>query len=322
MATRTRANAPARQSWYVASSNDYAPAGWLDWPGQVKGKPGTLSHYRRWAEELVFEDGERHPPEGWQLDWVKDLLSHVEAWLVVPEGNSKTTLLAGIALYHMETVLEPWLPLAASTRDQAGILFGQAEGFVNRTPGLKYDRDMNPAGPFVLKGTRHIDHQYNAGKGLQVYAANEGGGDGVIPTLALIDEGHRLKDLGLYRLWKGKLNKRGGRIGLISTAGEPGRDFEKTRTKIKRGAKDVQRRGTCFARYESDGLVLHDYSVPNIKLVEDLEVVKEANPLSTITVRTLGSKRGSDTLDFGEGWLRLTCNIPVVEGGRPPEGLG
>jgi hypothetical protein len=182
---------------------------------------------------------------------------------------------------------------------------------VLRTPGLQWHRDYNDLGPFVMRGTRHIDHTANGGTGLQVYAANEETADGVIPTLALIDEGHRLRDLSVYRLWKGKLEKRGGRIGLISTAGEPGKDFEKTRTALKRQATKVTRQGRCFARYESAGAVLHDYAVPTVGQTEDLSMVKDANPLSTITIKSLRAKRMAATLDLGEGWLRLTCNIPA-----------
>jgi phage terminase large subunit-like protein len=93
---------------------------------------------------------------------------------------------------------------------------------------------------------------------MKVYAADKETADGVIPTLPIIDEGHRMRDLGLYRLWKGKLEKRHGRIVMISTAGEPGKDFEKTRRALKTTAAKVDRRGRCFGRYESDAAVLHD----------------------------------------------------------------
>lgn len=310
--------------YYVGVTGEVAKAGWCDWPGQVDvgkyGLEGTIGHFEAWASELVFEDGLRHPPEAWQLSFVEDLLllarheygvgpMYEELWLVVPEGNSKSTLISQIALYHLETVLYPWVPIAAASRDQAEILFGQAQGFIERTPGLKWEKDLNPHGPYKVKGTRQIDHTYSQGHGMKVYAADKETADGVIPTLPIIDEGHRMRDLGLYRLWKGKLNKRHGRIVMISTAGEPGRDFEKTRRALKTGADDIKRTGRCFGRYESEGAVLHDYALPSTADVENMKAVKEANPLSTITVTSLKRKRGSKTLDYGEGWLRLTCNI-------------
>lgn len=312
--------------WYVGQTGDTGKAEWFEWPGKVDesryGAPGTPGHFEAWAYQLVFEDGRRHGVEQWQLDFFSDLTAvtereygigplYDENWLIVPEGNSKSTFIGEIALYHLETVLYPWVPIAASSREQAEILFGQAEGFIKRTPGLQFDKDGNPHGPYKIRGTRQIDHLYSGGKGMKVYAADHETADGVIPTLPIVDEGHRMRDLSLYRLWTGKLQKRHGRIVMISTAGEPGKDFEVTRRKLKTAATDVERRGRCFARYVSEGAVLHDYALPNTAMVEDLEAVKEANPLSTITVTSLYKKRNKATLDYGEGWLRLTCNIPA-----------
>lgn len=300
------------------------------WPGSVKGKPWTLSHYRRWEEQFVFEDGERHPAEGWQLDFVRDVLrGYTENWLVVPEGNSKTTQISKIVLYHLDNTMWPWVPVGASSRDQAEILFGQAEGFVDRTPtcwcdpiqlnegvcdtcgqpGFKWDRWTAPRSPFKMTGTRQIKHAHNGGRGLKVYASDVETADGVIPTLFAVDEGHRLKDLGQYRTWVGKCEKRGGQGIMISTAGVPGGDFEETRRKMRQAAVKVTRRGRSFARYEGADSVLHEYCVPSISHVRDIEYVKAANPLRKITKGSLASKLARASLDFGEDWLRKTCNI-------------
>ena len=64
---------------------------------------------------------------------------------------------------------------------------------------------------------------------IQIFAADAGHGDGVIPTLAVIDEPHRQDNMDLYLTWSGKLGKRAGQLLLISTAGEPGSEFEETR---------------------------------------------------------------------------------------------
>jgi phage terminase large subunit-like protein len=299
---------------------------WHEWPGQVQGQPGTLAHFKRWASELVFEDGKRHPPERWQLDFMADVLhGYEECWLIVPEGNSKTTFIAEICLYHLEVTNEPWVPIGAASRDQAEILFTQAKGFIERTPGLLYmkdgptvpDENALPGergscdGPYEIKGTRLIKHRFNGGQGLKVYAADKDTADGVIPTLPVIDEGHRHRDLGLYRLWKGKCEKRGASIVMISTSGEPGSDFEKSRDSLRQHATKSTKRGVCFGRYETDTSVLHEYAVPDRRLVEDISIVKQANPLAKITEESLRRKRASPTLDYGEGWLRLTCNIPA-----------
>jgi phage terminase large subunit-like protein len=51
--------------------------------------------------------------------------------------------------------------------------------------------------------------------------------------------------------------------------------------------------------------------VPSPELAHDIPTVKAANPLAQITEQMLAEKLASDTLDFGEDWLRLTCNIPA-----------
>ena len=79
---------------------------------------------------------------------------------------------------------------------------------------------------------------------IEVYAADAGTADGVIPfPYAFLDELHRHKDLNLHRTWAGKLNKRGSQLIVISTAGAPGHEFETTREKIKDEAEEVLREG-------------------------------------------------------------------------------
>lgn len=296
------------------------------WPGTIQGIPWTLDHFKKWCEQLIFEDGEQHPPEEWQLDVVRDLFDGFEeVWLVVPEGNSKTTLISEIGLYHLDNTRFPWVPVGASSRDQAEILFGQAQGFVERSlclhgnqpmeccgvPGLRWHRTDNPTGPFHLAGNRQIKHVHNGGRGMKVYAADVETADGVIPTLGLLDEGHRHKNLGLYRTWKGKCEKRGGQVVMISTAGEPGADFEKTREQMRQMATDKDRKPPSYLRAATETAVLHEYAVPTVSQCKDLGIVKAANPLAKITIDSLRRKLASPSLDYGESWLRLTCNIPA-----------
>jgi phage terminase large subunit-like protein len=197
--------------------------------------PGTLAHFRAWAKTLILDTGEPWIVEPFQAKIVKDILAGYEVvWVVLPEGNAKTTLMAGIALYHGDSegwnVPSPEVPIGASSREQAEIMYRQAEGFVLRS-GLE-DRFK------CQEGYRRIKCLGTNGR-IQVYAADARTGDGVIPTLALLDELHRHRDLRLYRTWRGKLGKRKGQLGVISTAGEPDSDFEETRASILDGAKKI-----------------------------------------------------------------------------------
>ena len=265
-------------------------------------------HFREWASMLVLDTEEHWEPEEFQLDVIADVFAGFrEVWMVVPEENAKTTLMAALALYHCDYTKSPWVPIGASSRDQALILPSQGAGFVRRSPGMnKRFR--------VYDGYRQITSLRNPGPGIRVYSADKGTGDGVIPTLCIVDEGHRHKDLGLYRTWKGKLRKRGAQIVMISTAGEPGGDFEETRDNIRTAATDHRRLAPAYLRAEGPNIVLHEWKVPDPDRARDLVVVLAANPLGKITAEALRDKLESPTLDYGEDWLRLTCNIPARSG--------
>jgi phage terminase large subunit-like protein len=142
-----------------------------------------------------------------------------------------------------------------------------------------------------------------------VFAADERTGDGVLFDLALLDELHRHPHLRLYRTWRGKVHKRHGKIGGMSTAGEPGTEFEDAREAIIRQAIDLRQDG-FHTRAATEDAVLHDFSVPNGVDVENLELVKKANPLKAITLEDLAKKRRSPSMTLNH-WQRFVCNQAV-----------
>lgn len=264
----------------------------------------TAEHFREYVAGLVFDDGESRPPQDWQLEVVADVFrGFPETWLIVPEGNGKSTLLAQLALYGADFSDSPWIPVGASSAKQARIIYDQAAGFVERTPWLE-DRFK------CFGGYKLIRSLANGGIGIEVFAAEAKTGDGVIPfPFAIVDELHRHDDLRLYSLWKGKLRKRGGQILTISTAGEPETPFENTRDEIRRRATTRERVG-AHLRAEGPGLVLHEWMVPSDEACSDMKVVKAANPLWSITEETLAEDFASPTMDLGD-WKRLKCNRPT-----------
>ncbi|MEA2255567.1 MAG: hypothetical protein QOG35_1612 [Solirubrobacteraceae bacterium] len=267
-------------------------------------RPFTVDHFRAYARLLVLDTLKPWEPEDWQLEVAGDFFAgNPEVWLLVPEENGKTTFFAGFALYHGDYTHEAMVGLAAASRDQAGRLLGQAVGFVRRSPGAK--TRFRP-----LEGHRLIRCKRTAGL-IQVFAAAEGTGDGIIYTLALIDELHRHRDLGLYRVWLGKDGKRAGQLGVISTAGAPGSEFEQVVGQIRRAGKaSTARDGHERIVVEASGTVMHRYAVPDDGDVEDLEQVKAANPFSGITIQRLRRKRAKPGMTDPH-WRRLTCNQPV-----------
>ena len=298
-----------------------APAAGRHWGASSRAAtqgPFSLKHFRGWAADLILDTGESWHPEPFQEAFIKDLFAGwPECWLVVPEGNGKTTLLAGLALYHCEFRPYAVVPVAAASREQAEIMYRQAEGFVLRSEPLhapvhsivqaaKGKRKTQVPRFVCLEGYRRINH--HAGGRIQVFAADDRTGDGVIPTLGIIDEPHRQRDLSLYRTWSGKLLKRDGQIAAISTAGEPGSDFEQTRARIRETGKTT-RKGSHL-RVVSDRIVLHEWALPDDKDPTDMRAVKRANPFSGITTGTLRQKLESPTMTMTH-WLRFVCNRPT-----------
>jgi phage terminase large subunit-like protein len=231
-------------------------------------------------------------------------------WLIVPEGNGKTTGTAELALYGADFCWRPWIPVGASTRDQAMTLYTQAAGFVRDTPGLGWDKDRGGGRFRCLDGHRKIRSLRTGGVGIEICPWNPGSNDGKIPwPFFIVDEPHRHPDMSLWRLWHGKLRKRGGQGIGISTAGEPGSEFEDTRDRVREGASARRRRGGCV-RYTGKRVVMHEYMLERAEDCRDPRKVKRVNPLSTITVEMLAEDLASDTFDLGD-FMRLKCDVPA-----------
>ena len=261
----------------------------------------TLEHFEEWAGRLVLDSGAKWKLEDFQRAFVADVFAGVpECWLVVPEGTGKSTLVAGLAMYHAQFTPDAWVPIAASSRDQARIMYRQARGFVSRSTAL--------AGFRCFDGYRRVDYRPQ-GSQIEVFAADDRTGDGIIPSLCILDELHRHRSLNLYETWRGKLGKRDAQIVTISTAGEPGSEFELVRERIRQLADELDRRET-FVRARSESVVLHEWAVPEDGDVEDMELVARANPFSGVTAATLRKNFDSPTMTMAH-WRRFKCNLPT-----------
>ncbi len=295
------------------STTTDSPASSREKPGVVCACPAckqglesfTVEHFRVWALDLELDNGEPWVVEEFFELYLEDYFSGVpENWLVVPEGNTKTTSQAGLAVYLLEHRSRAAIPWGASSRDQAEIGYRQAEGFVLGSARLMAKMKCQ-------EGYRRIKNTGTGGR-IQIFAADDNHADGIIPTDAFLDELHRAKNLRLYRTWRGKLLKRGGQMGTFSTAGEPGGEFEETRERIRQETPVVERR-PGYVRCRSENISLHEWAVDQNADVEDMEVVKEANPFSGITVEMLAAKRKSPTMTL-EHWRRFVCNLPTRSG--------
>lgn len=270
-------------------------------PFQIGGDPFKVDHFRAFCAHLLLDSRLPFELEDFQAKVVEDLFAgYPEIWLIVPEGNGKTTLMAALALYHGNFKPGAEVLMAASSRDQCELMYRQAVGFIERAEGA-LSHWFRP-----YDGYRRIKCLKSRGR-IQVFAADARTGDGVIPTLALIDELHRHRDLNLFRTWRGKLEKRDGQLVTISTAGEPGGEFENARKRIRETATEALRDGP-FVRAVTEEAILHEWAVPEDGDVEDLELVASANPFSGVTVEKLRRKRNAPTMTVGH-WRRFVCNL-------------
>jgi phage terminase large subunit-like protein len=222
-----------------------------------------------------------------------------ETLILIPKKNGKSTLLAALALYHLIVTPDAECVVGAASRDQATILYDQAAGFVRRTPGL--DQRVK-----IKRGYREIVSLKDAGR-VRVLAADVDTADGVIPTLALVDELHRHKSAGLYGIFRDGLGPRGGRMITISTAG----DSETSPLGMMRAAAhalgDVKREGAYVRCVSEDrSYVMHEWALGRTDDVADMETVKGANPAPWQTVAQLRRRHDSPSM-LPWQWARFAC---------------
>jgi phage terminase large subunit-like protein len=253
---------------------------------------------------LKAEDGKPLIIHGYQQKMLDAYFAGAtETIIIVPKKNGKTTLLGALALYHLETVPGAECVIGASSRDQATILFNQAAGLVRRAGLEDFD---------IKRGYREI--RYNGGR-IRVLAADANTADGVIPTLALVDELHRHPSGELYGVFRDGLGPRGGQMITISTAGAK---MDSPLGAIRTKAHDMEgftRDGAYNYVQSSDGsFVFHEWCL-DAEDPDDMRAVKEANPAPWHTIAALQRRHDSPTTTPGQ-WLRFACGI-WTEGEEP-----
>jgi phage terminase large subunit-like protein len=237
----------------------------------------AVDSFERFCRLLQIEDGSPLVLEGWQREVLADVLGEArETCVLMPKSNGKTALLGALSLFHLVTSPDARVYVAAASRDQAGLMYGYAAGFVARSPDLESRLVTRP-------GYREIRSRRDQGF-IKVLASDADTADGVGPTLALVDELHRHKNADLYAALRDGLGKRGGTLVTISTAGW---DHESPLGMLRRAAlalPDARRSGSHLrAQSDSGAFVLHEWQVPEGADTNDLAVVKRANPSSFVT---------------------------------------
>lgn len=244
--------------------------------------------------------------EAFQAEMVADYFAGVrESLILVPKKNGKTTLLAALALHHLFTVDDAACYIGAASRDQATILWDQARGFVRRSPGLEDHVKIS-------RGYRELRAIRDDGK-IKVLAADADTADGLIPTLALIDEYHRHKTEGLAGILRDGLGAPGAerRMITISTAGtaadSPLGRLRALAHELPTFVRDKERCKNT-ARSADGGFVLHEWCCDPDDDLDDLELVARANPASWQTPAKLAERHSSPSTTPWQ-WARFAGGV-------------
>jgi phage terminase large subunit-like protein len=205
---------------------------------------------------------------------------------LLPRGQGKTTLLAAIALHHLLTVEGAQVYCAASSRDQARILFESAAEFARRL-----DDDHLVARHLELRYCEDPDEPKVFSRYMRVLAADAPRLHGLTPTLAIIDELHAHPDAEVYLAMRTAMLKRpSAKLIVISTAGA-GADSPLGRLRARAHAQPkVSRRG-AVTEARGPQLRMLEWSVGEDANIDDAKVVKRSNPASWITVDGLREQR-------------------------------
>lgn len=138
----------------------------------------------------------------------------VELLCLLPKGNGKTTLMAGLAVFHLLTIPSPQVFIAAADVEQAKEMFRFAQHFCESEPDiLRLVR--------ITESTRTIRLRRKTGGGsIKVLASDSSKAGGkkhsYSPTLALIDELHAHENTAVYVALRSAAFK-GKRAGVLTT---------------------------------------------------------------------------------------------------------
>lgn len=235
--------------------------------------------------------------EPFQHRMLSDLFDRVrETLILLPKKNAKSTTLGALGIFHLLTTPDADCIIVAASREQAEIILRQARGFVRRSSAL--------SARLTLK-QREIVYPKLDGR-IQVRASDVDTVDGWLGTLALIDELHRHKSPDLYGVIRDGLGGRDGQMVTISTAGA---DQNSVLWRMRQAAIDSgMERDGAYLRAGQSPFVLHEWSLDPDADLEDIDLVKTANPLSAMSVERLRERHDSPSMVPWQ-WARFAANI-------------
>ena len=167
--------------------------------------------------------GELIKLEPWQIfilttafGWVKDdgKRRFRRSYIEVPRGNAKSTLSSAVALYMLAADREGGAEVysLATTRDQARIVFGDAQTMARRSPGFR--------NRFSVEVGAHNMHVLASGSKFEALSAEGSTLDGLNIHFGCVDELHAHKTRTVYDVVETGTGKRDNSLlWVITTAG-------------------------------------------------------------------------------------------------------
>jgi phage terminase large subunit-like protein len=255
--------------------------------------PLRLEPFQRFILKMAFKTG------------------RAELLVLLPKGNGKTLLFAALAVFHVIVTPNAECFIGAADTEQAKTMYRFASHFVKTEPELAAVLE-------VRKSTKEIRSRRDEGfiKILASDQSKEGGKrHSYNPSLALIDELHAHDNDNLYTALRSATFKRGGLVITISTAGHDEEtstlgmkrakmyDYETTGGRVRRElvinakGQPVQSKAgrLTIAEAPSGNTCMLEWACRDDDDLDDMEVVKLANPASFVTIA--GLEDGHETLE-------------------------
>jgi phage terminase large subunit-like protein len=279
--------------------------------------PRFLRHVKGPKAGLPFELDE------WQKDVLREAFRRNRRgrrvyrliYLIVPGGNGKSPLAAGLSLEALCEFLDaPDVLCLAGIKDQADVVADYARGFVQGS-----DEQPGELTRFLRVRGKQIVRKVTSGL-MRVVASSGASLEGAIPSVVVVDELQAFKDKRQEHSFValiGKLFKRPEAYAIIiSTAGRGAENFLHRRLKEHLHAKTmkVTRRGSLtIGRDETEGVLVWMYAAPKeapLTGKAGLEAIKRANPATWIEPEEIMKLRSH----VGEAeFRRLARNEQIAE---------
>jgi phage terminase large subunit-like protein len=267
---------------------------------QIESATAAINDFESFCADLETTEGQPLTLEPFQrLIIASYFAGFSEVLALIPKGNGKTVLLAALAVHHLKTTNAAEAYIGASSAAQAQKMYREASRFARQVDLLPF--------PGYMEIRVHKDPSFGYLRVLASDKADRGSLEGIGPTLGLVDELHAHVNDALYAAMHGALHKRDGRMLTISTAGS---DEDSVLGRIRAKAFELPSvdRDEALTIAHDDAFVMFEWAVAEGADLDDLEVVKTANPASFVTLEKLKRIKASPSMTPSR-WSRYHSNV-------------